>query len=65
VLVYDWRFTDNKSVLASSPLRPTTRDFFQLNSWGQSPYVTSSLMIRWVCLLGICLAFHQVYISHI
>jgi hypothetical protein len=26
-----------------------------------SPYVTSSLKRRWVCLLWICLAFHQVY----
>jgi hypothetical protein len=41
------------------------RLFFQLNSCGNSPYVTSSLM-RWrVCLLWICLAFRQVYISHI
>jgi hypothetical protein len=35
-LLYDGRFTANQFVLASSPLRPTTRDFFQLN-----PYVTS------------------------
>jgi hypothetical protein len=51
--------------LASSPLRPTTREiFFQLNFRSTSPYVTSSLT-RWVCLLRICLAFYQVYISHI
>jgi hypothetical protein len=27
-LLYDWRFTTNQFVLASGPLRPTTRDFF-------------------------------------
>jgi hypothetical protein len=65
-LFYDWRFTANQFVLASSPLRPTTRlFFFQLNSCGNSPHVTSSLTRRWVCLLRICLAFRQVYISHI
>jgi hypothetical protein len=41
------------------------RFFFQLNSCGNSPYVTSSLTRRWVCLLWICLAFRQVCISHI
>jgi hypothetical protein len=38
---------------------------FLLNSCGNSPYVTSSLMRRWVCFLWICLAFCQVYVSHI
>jgi hypothetical protein len=27
-LLYDWRFTANQFILASSLLRPTTRDFF-------------------------------------
>jgi hypothetical protein len=39
--------------------------FFNLKSCGSSPYVTSSLTRRWVCLLWICLVFRQVYISHI
>jgi hypothetical protein len=39
--------------------------FFQLNSCGNSPYVTSSLTRRWLHLLWIRLAFRQVYISHI
>jgi hypothetical protein len=41
--------------------------FFQLNSCGNSPYVASSLTRRWVCLswILVCLAFRQVYISHI
>jgi hypothetical protein len=39
--------------------------FFQLIFCGNSPYVTSSLTRRWVCLLWICLAIRQVYISHI
>jgi hypothetical protein len=30
-VIYDWRFTTNQFVLASSPLRPTIRDVFQLN----------------------------------
>jgi hypothetical protein len=65
-LPYDWRFTANQFVLASGPLRPTTwHFFFQLKSCGNSPYVTSSLTRRWVCLLWMCLAFHHVYISHI
>jgi hypothetical protein len=65
-LLYDWRFTANQIVLASGPLRPKTRDFFfQLNSCDNSPYVTSSLTWRWVCLLWICLAFSQVYIPHV
>jgi hypothetical protein len=37
----------------------------QLNPCDVSPYVTSSLTRRWDCLLWICLAFRQVYISHI
>jgi hypothetical protein len=40
-----------------SPLRITTSDFFfQLNPCGHSPYVTSSLMRRWVCHLHLLLA---------
>jgi hypothetical protein len=51
-LLYDGRFTANQFVLASSPLRPTTRDFSpQLNPCVISPYVTSSLTRRWACLL--------------
>jgi hypothetical protein len=41
------------------------RFFFHLNSCGNSPYVTSSLTRRWVCLVWTCWAFHQGYISHI
>jgi hypothetical protein len=47
------------------PLETHDQTFFQLNSCGNSPYVTSSLTRRWVCLLWISLAFRQVYISHI
>jgi hypothetical protein len=43
-LLYDCRFTANQFVLAPSPLRLTTGDFFQLNPCGHSPYVTSSLL---------------------
>jgi hypothetical protein len=41
------------------------RFFFQLNSCGYSPYVTSSLTGGWICLLRIRLAFRQVYISYL
>jgi hypothetical protein len=64
-LLYDWRFTVNQFVLASGPLRLTTRFFFQLNSCGNSPYVTSSLTRRWVCLLWICSAFYNPCTSEI
>jgi hypothetical protein len=57
-LHYDWRFNANQFVLLLSSLRLTTWDFFlQLNPCGHSPYVTSSLTRKWVCLLWICFAF--------
>jgi hypothetical protein len=64
-LLYDWRFTANRFVLASVPWGSRPVIFFQLNPCGHSPYVTSSLTRRWFCLLRICLAFRQVYVSHI
>jgi hypothetical protein len=52
--------------LDAKPVELTTRDlFFSWTLCGHSPYVTPSLRRRWVCLLWICLAFRQVYISHI
>jgi hypothetical protein len=49
-LLYDGRFTAHQLVLATSPLRPTARFFiFQLNAYGYSPYVTSSLTRGWIC----------------
>jgi hypothetical protein len=42
--LYDWRFTANQFVLATSLLRTTSRiSIFQLKTCGYSPYVT------WVC----------------
>jgi hypothetical protein len=59
-LLYNW-FIANQIILVPSPLRITTRALFffflQLNPSGHSPYATSSLMRRWVCLLWTCLAF--------
>jgi hypothetical protein len=56
-LLYDWRFTANQFVLATSPLRLTTCNFiFQLNTCSYSPYVTSSLTRGWVCHLQLLLA---------
>jgi hypothetical protein len=55
-LLYDWRFTANQFVLAPSPLRLKARFLFQLNTCGNSPYVTFSLTRRLVCLLWICFA---------
>jgi hypothetical protein len=46
---------------------PWTEIFF-LSDWtlsAKSPYATSSLTRRWVCLLWTCLTFHHVYVSHI
>jgi hypothetical protein len=54
-LLYDWRFTASQFVLATSPLRPTTRIFiFQLNISGYRPYVTSFLTREWVCCYSCC-----------
>jgi hypothetical protein len=55
-LPYDWRFTANQFVLATSPSRLAASNFiFQLNTWGYSPYVTSSLTRGWVCRLQLLL----------
>jgi hypothetical protein len=40
-LLYDWPSTANQFILAPSPLRLTARFFFQLNTCGHNPYVTS------------------------
>jgi hypothetical protein len=61
-LLYDWRFTVNRFVLATSPLRLTASNFiFQLNACGYSPYVTSSLTTGWVCRLQLLLVFASAY----
>jgi hypothetical protein len=54
----------NSSSWRQAPWDPRP-DFFQLNSCGNRPYVTSSLTRSWGCLSWICLAFCQMYISHI
>jgi hypothetical protein len=54
-LGYNWRFTANQFVLATSPLRITTSIFFQLNLCGYSPYLTSSLTRGWICRLQLLL----------
>jgi hypothetical protein len=54
-LLYYWRFTANQFVLVTSPLRLTTTIFFQLNTCGYRPYVTSSLITGWICRLQILL----------
>jgi hypothetical protein len=42
-LLHDWRFTAIQFILAPSPLRLTSRDFFhQLNPCSHIPYVTPS-----------------------
>jgi hypothetical protein len=48
-LLYDWRFTANRFVLATIPVRLTTSNFiFQLNTCSYNLYVTSSF--RWGCV---------------
>jgi hypothetical protein len=55
-LLYEWQFTADQFVLASSPLRLMTSDLiFQLNTCGYSPYVTSSLTRGSVCHLKLLL----------
>jgi hypothetical protein len=55
-LLYEWRFTANQFVLATSPLRLTTSSFiFQMKICRYSPYVTSSLIRGWVCRLQLLL----------
>jgi hypothetical protein len=54
-LLYDWRFTSNQFVLASSPLRITTSIVLQLNTYSYSSYVTSFLTRGWVCRLQLLL----------
>jgi hypothetical protein len=63
-ILYDWRFTANQSVLASSPLRLTARIFFssQLNTCSHSPYITYSLTRKWVCHLQLLLALAREFI---
>jgi hypothetical protein len=60
-LLYDWRFTANQLVLAPSPLRFTTRDYFSLNPYGHSPYESSSMGLSLMNRLHLC----QEYVSHI
>jgi hypothetical protein len=55
-LLYDWRFTANQFVLPTSPFRRTTSNsILQLNTFGYSSYVTSSLTRGWVCRLQLLL----------
>jgi hypothetical protein len=55
-LLYDWRFTANRFVLATNPLRPTTGIFiFKPNTCVYSPYVTSTLTRERVCRLHLLL----------
>jgi hypothetical protein len=55
-ILYDWRFTANQFVLATSPLRLTASNFIlQLNTCCYRPYVTSSLTRGWVCRLQLVL----------
>jgi hypothetical protein len=49
-ILYDWSFTANQVVLVPSPFRFTINFFLQLNSYGHSPCITSSLTRKWVCL---------------
>jgi hypothetical protein len=49
-LLYDWRFTAHQFVLATSPLRLTSSNFFRLNA-----YVTSSLTRGLACRLQLLL----------
>jgi hypothetical protein len=55
-LLYDWLFTANQFVLATTPWGPRHKNIiFPLNTCGYSPYVTSSLKRGWVCHLKLLL----------
>jgi hypothetical protein len=54
-LLYDWPYTAKQFALTPSPLRLTARILFQLNTCGDSPYITSSLTRGWVCHLQLLL----------
>jgi hypothetical protein len=54
-LLCDWRFTAHQFVLATSPLRLTISNLFQLNTCGHSPYIKSSLKREWVYRLQLLL----------
>jgi hypothetical protein len=61
--LYDWLFTVNWFVLATSPLILTTSNFiFQLNVCGYSVYLTSSLMRWWICCLQLLLVLARAVI---
>jgi hypothetical protein len=51
--------------LSAKPLEDHDQRFFQLNPYGHSPYVISSLMRWYVCLLWMCLSICQMHLSHI
>jgi hypothetical protein len=62
-LLYDWRFTTNQFLLATSPLWLTTSNFiFQLNTCGYCAYGTSSLSRGWVCPLQLLLVLARAVI---
>jgi hypothetical protein len=58
-LLYDWRFTANQFILASSRLRPMTNILFQ---WNTCRYVTSSFMRGLVCRLQLLLGLASLVI---
>jgi hypothetical protein len=65
-LLYDCRFTTSHFVFALLTLESHDQRFlFQLNPWGHSPYVTSSLTRGWVCVWLICFSLPSVHIAHI
>jgi hypothetical protein len=61
-----WLVVYRQSVrLGTKPLETHDQRFFQLNPCGHNPYATHCLMRSWVYFLWICLAFCQVYVSHL
>jgi hypothetical protein len=62
-LLYDWPFTANHFVLATSPLRPTISNFtFQMSTCRYSPYVTTPLTRGWTCRLQLLLVLDNAVI---
>jgi hypothetical protein len=64
-LLYDWRLTTNQFVWAPGPWDPWPEIFFQLNSCGNNPYITSSLTRWWMYLVNMLCFSSSVHFAHI
>jgi hypothetical protein len=65
-VVYDCWFTGNQFVVAPSPCRlATISPFLQLNSCDHSPFVTSSLRGKWICLYEFAWPLSSAFMAYV